>query len=52
MSPEAQTVLYLVALVAFIVAAAIDRLRGPLGWVAVGLAAWVFVAFYSAVRAL
>lgn len=53
MSADAQMVFYLVAFICFVVAAVLSFM--PRAWmsffVAAGLASWVFVLFFSALKA-
>lgn len=56
MSPEAQALFYFIAFVLFVVGGILDLVRykagGQLWEIAFGLASWVLVALWSAVKAV
>ena len=53
MSADAQMVFYLVAFICFVVAAVLNFMprAWPVFFVSLGLASWVFVLFFSAMKA-
>lgn len=53
MSAEASAIFYFVAFVLFVIVAILELVprRLPLGFIALGLACWVFVNFWNALAA-
>ena len=52
MSPESAFIFLTIALACFIVSAVLHWPGWPMGFLAGGLAAWIVIAWYSALKAL